>query len=303
MRLHEAFREPHGILASIPFANYEELADECSIDLLTLQVLKCVTAQRMNDFTCLAWEIEPSLVGDFGKNGTHQPGQALNRIVETGEQIMDLIRLFLFKPGEDATIGRVGGLGSGISGAWFGDSGGTFSRFIARKTARFQLVQDPMERGIADVRRIYNDPVFRELCSVVCAAKKEDPLLNLVLRSLRALRESRDIQAAEPRFQRLASVAEDLARRNQTKRLQGTELRNRVASMADRGWQKEGDILAATKDLWDNARNPLAHSANTFAMIGRDSSRDIATLEMTVIKMIQSAVLDWRDEEFHLPST
>jgi len=216
---------------------------------------------------------------------------------------MDLIRLFLFKPGEDASIGRVGSLGNGISGVWFGDSDGTFSRFIARKTIRFQLVQDPMERGVADVRRIYNDPVFRELCSVVCAGKEEDPLLNLVIRSLRAFRESRDIQAAEPRFQRLAAVAEDLARRNQTKRLQGTELRNRVASMADRGWQKEGDPLAATNDLWDNARNPLAHSANTFAMIGRDSDRDIEMVEMIVIIMIQSAVLDWRDEEFLMPST
>jgi|SRR5665213_3566931 len=64
-RLHEAFREPHGILGGIPFAKYEELADECSIDPLTLQALRRVTVQRMNDFTCLAWEIEP--VSDFDK--------------------------------------------------------------------------------------------------------------------------------------------------------------------------------------------------------------------------------------------
>jgi hypothetical protein len=49
--LHEAFREPYDVLCAVPFANYDELGDECSIDSITLEALKCVTAQRMKDLT------------------------------------------------------------------------------------------------------------------------------------------------------------------------------------------------------------------------------------------------------------
>jgi hypothetical protein len=298
VRSHDAFREPHDILGGIPFRNYEELAEECSMDSLTIQSLQGVAAQKMTDFTCIAWEIEQSLLPDLGKEDLEQTGRVLNCIVETGEQIMDLIRLFLFKPGEDASIGKVGGFGGGVSGIWFGDGAGTRADFIARKTARFQLLQDPMERGISDVRKIYNDPVFRELSSVVCAPKELDPILSLVLRALRAFRETRDIPIPEARFKHLVAIAEDLARKNGEKRLQGIDLRNRIATMADASWNKTNDLFAATKDLWDNVRNPLIHSAKTFPMIGRDSGHAIPALERIVINMIQSVVLDWRDHEF-----
>ncbi len=62
--------------------------------------------------------------------------------------------LVLAQSGEDTSIGRVGSLGGGITGILLGDAGGENCRFIARKTSKFQLVQEPVKRGLKDVRKI-----------------------------------------------------------------------------------------------------------------------------------------------------
>ena len=94
------------------------------MDEETLKALGSVTAQRMKDFTCIAWELDLSTIEWFGKN-EQMNSSVLSRVTEAGEQILDIIRLFLFKPGEDASIGRVGcSAGGGITGVWIGDGAG-----------------------------------------------------------------------------------------------------------------------------------------------------------------------------------
>ena len=230
---------------------------------------------------------------------------ALSRVISSGEQILDIIRLFLFKPGEDSSIGRVGSLGGGVTGVWVGDGDGSQCQFIARKTSRFQLVQEPLRRGLKDVRRIYADDVFRELCSVVCSGGKGDETLSLVLNSLRTFRESRDLQSEEARFLRLGSMAEDLAKRHKRQdRLVGRELREAIADVASSNTLDDSDTPVSTvTELWTHVRNPLTHSVRSFAAIGRDAKQDIATMERLTFNMIKGTVLNWRMEDFANDST
>lgn len=290
--LHKLYSEPYQIYGSIPFSEYRRFAEVAPMDERTLQALQSVTVRRMRDLTCLAWELDPIIAGDFG-NDPEVNSSVLHRIVGAGEQILDILRLFLFTPGEDTSIGRLASLGGGVTGIWIGDGIGGRGQFIARKTSNYQLVQDPVERGIQDVRKIYHHDVFRELCSVVCSGSAGDPILTLVLKSLQTFRESRDIQNAEARFLRLAAVAEHLARKKQGKRLAGSALRNSIAELACNGWRDNADVLQTTEELWDSARNPLTHSAETFASIGRDAKHDIAIMEKIVFNMIEATVLDW----------
>jgi len=263
------------------------------MDELTLKALQSITAPRMRDFTCLVWELNENASVRFGENA-ELSSAALSRTVDAGEQILDIIRLFLFTPGQDASIGRVGSLGGGITGIWIGDAENC--QFIARKTSNFQLVQEPIERGLKDLRKIYNHDVFRELGSVVCSGAATDPTLSLVLKCLRALRESRDLQSFEARFLRLAAIAEHLARKKQGKRLQGTALREEIANLASQSRREIPDILQTVRDLWDHARNPLTHSAEIFEMLGRDAKHDIGAMEKLVFNMIEATVLQWRVE-------
>ena len=292
--LHDSYREPYEVLAGMPFSAYKQFATVNCMDNETLDAISCVLATRMKDFTCLAWEIDPQL---FGRSIPHPiDASILGPILRTAEQILDMIRLFLFVPGENSSIGRAGAVGGGVSGVWFGDQAGDGAYFVARKTSAYHLVQRPMQRGLADVRRIYADPIFRELCSVVCSGPGNDPILAIVLQSLRAFRESRDIPSAEARFLRLASIAEHLARGKSGERLKGPNLRSRIAEIAGRGWRKNTTILQTTTDLWDNARNPLTHSTETFPSLSRSGDSDIAALEGIVINMIEAVVIQWRNE-------
>ena len=295
--LHDSFREPYEIYGAIPFREYRRLAETSFMDEETLKALGGVTAQRMKDLTCIAWELDLSTIECFGKNEEIN-SSVLSRVTEAGEQILDIIRVFLFKPGEDASIGRVGSLGRGITGVWIGDGAGENGQFIARKTSKFQLVQEPVEKGLRDVRKIYNHDVFREMRSVVCSGSITDPTLALVLKSLRAFRESRDLPSQEARFLRLAAIAEHLARRTPGKRLAGETLREDIAKLACYGLTEKGETLKTVRDLWGNARNPLTHSADNFAAIGRRAESDIAAMEKLVFAMIEATVLDYRMEEF-----
>ena len=160
------------------------------------------------------------------------------------------------------------------------------------------MVQEPVEKGLKDVRKIYNHDVFREMHSVVCSGSITDPTLTLVLKSLRAFRESRDLPSQEARFLRLAVIAEHLARRTHGKRLAGDALREGIAKLACDGLTEKGKTLKTVRDLWGNARNPLTHSADSFAAIGRQAKSDIAAMEKLVFAMIEATVLDYRMEEF-----
>jgi len=182
------------------------------------------------------------------------------------------------------------------TGLWLGDEDGSHCQFIARKTSRFQLVQEPLQRGLKDPRRIYNDDVFRELCSVVCSGDVSDRTLALVLDSLRMFRESRDLQSDEARFLRLASMAEDLAKRHKRQdRLAGRELREAIAEVGSRNTLHNIQIPRSMVDeLWDRSRNPLTHTTQTFASIGRNTRQDIATMEKLAFNMIKGTVLNWR---------
>jgi hypothetical protein len=224
----------------------------------------------------------------------------LRQLLLQGEQIIDVIRLFLFKPGDNTSIGRVGAVGSGVYGAWIGDDG-EYAKFIARQISPFQLVQKPMQVTLTDVRKIYNDPVFKELCSAACDTLDNfDPLLRRVFQALRAFRESRDIQDLEARFLRLASLAEHLAKDDSATYLQGDKLRKRIAKIAQSGWYEKSDILDIVKDLWAHVRNRLTHSVETFASIGRDPVPDIQNMERIVVNMIQAVVIAWRNQQFGL---
>jgi hypothetical protein len=227
--LHDAYREPYQTLTPIPLNEYLQFREISLMDELTMQALRSATVPRMRDFSCIAWELPEGAVTPFTTDPASNSA-VLSSVISAGEQIVDIIRLFLFKAGEDSSIGRVGSLGGGVTGVWLGDDVGSNCQFIARKTSRFQLVQEPLRRGLKDVRRIYNDDVFRELCSVVCSGGGCDETLSLVLNSLRTFRESRDLQSEEARFLRLGSMAEDLAKRHRRReRLKGPELREAIA--------------------------------------------------------------------------
>jgi len=220
--------------------------------------------------------------------------------LERGERILDTIRLFLFKPGAKRSIGRVGGIGNGVCGAWFGNEDSD-TKFIARKLFDYQFVQEPLDVSLEDVRTIYNDPVFKELHSAGCGnPNSDDVLLRRIFESLRSFRKSREMPTAEARFLELTKIAEHLAKRDKTERLQGRSLRERIARMAGKGRDAKTDFLGMTTDLWDNARNPLTHKVATFSDIGRDSALDIPKLEEIVIRMVQAVVIAWRNEQFGL---
>jgi len=296
--VHHAFHEPYQTLTPIPLSEYPQLREMSLMDELTMQALRSATVPRMRDFSCIAWELPEGMVTSF-KTDPVSNAAVLSRVISAGEQIVDIIRLFLFKAGEDSSIGRVGSLGGGVTGIWLGDGDGSTCQFIARKTSRFQLVQEPLRRGLDDVRRIYNDEVFRELCSVVCSDGGRDETLSLVLNSLRTFRESRDLQGEEARFLRLGSMAEDLAKKHRRReRLLGPALREAIAEVASSNTLDRVHVSqSAVNELWDQVRNPLAHTAQSFASIRRDAKQDIATMEKLTFNMIKGTVLNWRMED------
>jgi hypothetical protein len=179
--LHYSYEEPYRIYASIPFYEYGGFSEAALMDELTLQSLQGVTVPRMKDLTCIAWELDEDAIPAFSKD-VDLNSSVLLRTLDAGEQILDIMRLFLFTPGEETSIGRVGSLGGGVTGIWIGDGRGENCQFIARQTSRFQLVQKPIKRRLKDVRRIYNHEILREMCSVVCSGAALDPTLSLVLR-------------------------------------------------------------------------------------------------------------------------
>jgi Uncharacterized protein conserved in bacteria len=137
--------------------------------------------------------------------------------------------------------------------------------------------------------RLFRRPILDEWAT-------RDETLALVLHSLRTFRESRDLQSEEARFLRLGSMAESLAKRHtRQERLSGPKLRKAIAEVACSNTLDDIDIQEATvRELWDQVRNPLTHTAQNFASIGHDAKQDIATMEKLTFNMIKGTVLNWR---------
>ncbi|MEH1961359.1 MAG: hypothetical protein V7L05_16035, partial [Nostoc sp.] len=233
----------------IQFKDYALFSPISAMDNLTLEAMDSLETKRLKDFTCIAFEVNFNAQDLASIGSLNNNEKFLQQLLEQGERIIDVIRLFLFKPGNNTSIGRVGAVGNGISGVWIGDDG-QHAKFIARQVSPYQFVQKPMRVTLTDVRKIYNDPVFKELCSAACSTFDNlDPLLKRIFQGLFAFRESREIQNQEARFLRLASLAEHLAKKDATEHLQGLELRNRIAQIAQSGWDEKSDVLDVVKDL------------------------------------------------------
>jgi hypothetical protein len=115
-----------------------------------------------------------------------------------------------------------------------------------------------------------------------------------------------------------------LAKRDESDQLRGSKLRERIAHIAAQGWYTElgrdldfrvlpkpshvvgylehveldNDVFDVVKDLWDNVRNPLAHSTATFFSLDRDPQEDMLSMERIVVAMMHAWVSAWRLEDF-----
>jgi hypothetical protein len=314
------------LLGAIPFTSYVHFSETSAMDDLTLQEISGLPERRIKDFTCVAFELELDK-SDYALASSERFNSALLQdLLARGDKILDVLRLYLFKPGQDNSIGRVGAIANGVYGLWLGTIDGESVKFIARRVSRYQLVQDPIDVSLAEVRRIYNDDTFKELYSAACMGTQRYPVLDGVFDGLRAFRESRELQSWEARFRHLGALAEGLAKKDKSERLFGKELRDRMAHVASRGWYTElsgnsssdilpkpthsaslkhlewntkDDVLKVVEDLWDNVRNPLTHSAATFTSLGRDPKQDVLNIERIVVAMIHALVNAWRLELFH----
>ena len=309
-------------------------AAAAAMDASTRSAIAAVTSRRLNDFTCMAFEVE--LDGpDYASAASAEANNALMLSpLEQGEQILDVLRLFLFRPGEDRSIGRFGAIDRGVYGVWLGSGDGENMKFLARTLSRYQLVQPLMDVTLDDVRRIYGHQSYKQLNSAACAGSStHDPLLRRIFLSLRALRITRDIPNLEARFRVLAPIAEYLAKRDADERLQGDDLRFRIARLAYSGqnhyglvfdkryanrWESEAAALAVVRDLWKNVRNSLSHSveevwgtdehllpspAEAIGGPRRDPLRDMSNMERIVINMIHEVLFGWVCEEINGPGS
>lgn len=295
--LHHAFREPYEVHGSIPFNQYDRFALVSAMDEPTLEAVADLNGGKLRDSTCVAFELEAGTVNLGPTVGPAADDALLQKLLERGERILDTMRLFLFKPGEKQSIGRVGAIGKGVGGAWIGNE--SQAKFIARKLFDYQFAQDPMDVSLDDVRDIYNDPVFREIHSAGCSdPDRDDPLLRRVFQSLRSFRKSREMPTPENRFLELVRMAEHLAKKDDAQKLQGAVLRERIAKIAHQGWEPQRDFLGTTTDLWTNVRNEFTHRTATFSEIGRDPATEIPRIEEVVIGMVRAVVIAWRNEQF-----
>src|SRR5665213_166649 len=113
--LHDSYRKPYETLTSIPLSEYPQFQENSFMDELTMQAVRSATVPRMRDFSCIAWELPEEMGASFTTDPASNSA-VLSRVIGAGEQILDIMRLFPFKPGEDVSIGRVGSLGGGYHG-------------------------------------------------------------------------------------------------------------------------------------------------------------------------------------------
>lgn len=324
------FRQPYEYLGSLTFKQYTEVSHEQKIDNQTLHYLESFPKYKLMNFTCIAFEINLDREDYLYIDDEDTNNSLFKFILNKGEQLLDIWRLCLFKPGEDFTIGSFGAIGNGIQCFWLGQND-IFPKFIARRLSRYQLVQQPFDVLLSEFGTIYAEITFRNLC--YCAFKNANTnLINRIFSALRAFRESRDITNWEARFRHLAVIAESLAKKEETERLRGNELRERIAKITTNGWEiytnynssvlsppglqggqyrlinkrykemgqkNEDDAQEIIKDLWDNVRNPLSHTINTVTSLKRDQIKDLVNIEKVIVTMINGICTAYEVDEFY----
>ena len=326
------FHQPYDHLGSFLFGDYPKLTDFRPMDDLTFKsIAQLPPNTKLKNYTCVAFETELN-ENDFGSPDSLDSNEKLlQHLLDKGERILDVLRLCLFKPGEDKSIGSFGALGNGVLGLWLAQNNKP-PKFIARKVSRYQLVQKPIDITPTDFGPIYYDMTFRGLSVSACSsANNTNPTIQRVFNALRAFRESREMQNWEARFRHLTSIAESLAHKTPQERLQGRDLRDRIAQIATTGWEiytsytlsalppqldKEGqqqihkrhDEMGWTtedaarnvvKDLWTNVRNKFSHTDETFSSLKRDPVKDTKDLERVLITMINGICAAYEVEEFY----
>lgn len=324
------FRQPYEYLGNFTFDQYEQLSKEWKIDEESLRNLERLQNQKLQDFTCIAFET--NLQKKYVPNSDEAISSSLfQHIVDKGERFLDVWRLCLFKPGEDLSLGNFGSVGYGVQVFWLGQND-ISPQFIARKALRYHLVQKPVDVLLSEFGPIYADITFRSLSAAAFSYPDNSEIINNIFDALRAFRESRDITNWEARFRHLAAIAESLAKQNKTERLRGNELREKIAKISSHGWQlyenygfsalnppglqphqyhlirkryldigweNEDEAKEIIKDLWDNVRNPLAHTVDTAKSLNRDLEKDMTNMERVIITMINGIFAAYEVAEFY----
>ncbi|MBD2176799.1 hypothetical protein H6F42_07710 [Pseudanabaena sp. FACHB-1998] len=326
------FRQPYEYLGEFAFSQYEELSQEWKIDKESLQNIQSLQNLKLRDFTCIAFEIDLIESDDiFSLDETINPS-FFQEIIDRGERFLDVWRLCLFKPGENFSIGNFGALENGIQAFWIGKHD-IAPKFFARKSLRYQLVQEPVNVFLSEFGVIYSDITFRGLSTAAYLYPKNSEIVHNIFNVLRAFRESRDITSWEARFRHLATMAESLAKQNQTERLAGDKLRKIIGRISTHGWElyknynssvllpprgqyhliskrydeigwkDENEAQKIVKDLWDNVRNPLAHTITTAKSLNRDLVKDMINMEKIIMTMINGICAAYEVEDLYSGSS
>lgn len=314
---YHVYREVYNVLIKIPFNEIYKLSDPnlFLIDTLSLENVKDLPRKTLQNYTCVAFEIYLPNYSKLWTNDTKANNGLFQHLLDHVERIIDVLRFFIFEPGDDNTIGKVGALGNGVYGLWLGKHEGP-AKFIARKVTRYQLVGKPLTISSERLTSVHFEFGFRYLAYLACNPDNRDPMVQRVFQSLQALRESRDLISWEAKFRHLATAIEYLSKREDDERLQGPKLRKRIATLAKRGWKtydsyglttllppphayqsikKRHDamewasideLVDVVSDLWTNVRNPFSHTLQTFTSIGRDPIKDIGNLERILFTLV-----------------
>lgn len=321
---YQAFRHPYDKLCKLKIKDYQNIKKE-AISPYSLNLMKEIANDNssLSDLTCLCfkYEHEKTKFESFAKN-IDLEDDLYNSVLEYGERILDTFRLPLFNPSEQNSIGRLGAIKQGLVGFWIGNNT-DIPFFIARKQQKMQVV-DKYPVTKFDLPLIYYDLASRTLVKYACNfSNSTNPIIKKIFRSLEKLRQSRELNN-EARFKELATIAEDLAKKNETERLSGYNLRTRIAKIVTNGWHLYEDysssmlmpqnlipeqyqkiqnrfdeigwhsIPKATEkinDLWTNVRNHITHETKTFDDLNRNANSDLTDIERIVVMSIYSVFI------------
>ena len=237
------FLDAYTALGAAPFVNYSKMLSRQDLFQMDEESLKKIRVLPVawaawSDAACIAFPVH---LNEEQFPNTDAGGTALLEwLLQLGDQIVDLLRLFLYRPGDDRRIGRVGGLGRGVRGLWLLWRGERKPAiFLARRLSPYVLITDPIRLDLTEFRRWHNTDTFREFSSAACdhPDAHNDPASNLMLyakvfAAMRSFRENREAQSLEGRFRQLMPLCEDLAKRNDKEKLAGDKLRDRTARVA-----------------------------------------------------------------------
>ena len=118
--LTDYFLDSYNAFGRIAFVDYPPLVSRpglFQIDQESLNEIRVLPqGRRMSDAACIGFPVhlneEQLPKTDAGQTAL------LEWLLQLGDQIVDLLRLFMYRPGDDRRIGRVGGLGRGVRGLW-----------------------------------------------------------------------------------------------------------------------------------------------------------------------------------------